>query len=121
MQESMETLVNKEYRYGFVTDIDTDAIPKGLNEDIIRYFTQKRRAGVYALRHRQECLCHLEASEINAAFRNRKATNFDRLRSRVPTPNCSASFNVLSQVSKGAAPRSAMGSKPIRAVDTASV
>ncbi len=28
--------VDGEYRYGFVTDIDTDVIPKGLNEDVVR-------------------------------------------------------------------------------------
>lgn len=43
-----------------------------------------------------------------------------RLRSRPPTPNSSASRIVLSQVSNGAVPRSAMGSKPITAVPTAS-
>src|SRR5208282_3264467 len=42
-------------------------------------------------------------------------------RSRVPTPNCSASRNVLSQVSKGGVPRSAIGSNPMSAMPTASV
>jgi len=43
------------------------------------------------------------------------------LRSRVPTPSCSASRNVLSEVSNGGVPRSAMGSNPISAMPTASV
>ena len=29
-------LANKEYKYGFVTEIESDAIPRGLNEDVIR-------------------------------------------------------------------------------------
>src|ERR1019366_5159760 len=43
------------------------------------------------------------------------------LRSRVPTPSSSARRSVLSQVSNGAVPRSAMGSNPIIAMATASV
>ena len=31
-----EVLTNKEYKYGFVTDIEAETLPKGLNEDIIR-------------------------------------------------------------------------------------
>jgi Fe-S cluster assembly protein SufB len=42
MSSSVETLVNKEYKYGFVTDIESDAAPKGLNEDIIRLISAKK-------------------------------------------------------------------------------
>ena len=31
------------YKYGFVTDIETEKIAKGLNEDIIRLISQKKR------------------------------------------------------------------------------
>ena len=44
-----------------------------------------------------------------------------RLRSRVPTPRLSARRSVLSHFSNGGAPRSAIGSRPITAVATASV
>jgi Fe-S cluster assembly protein SufB len=43
MSSSVESLVNKEYKYGFVTDIEADAAPKGLNEDIIRLISAKKR------------------------------------------------------------------------------
>lgn len=33
---TIEQLANKEYKYGFVTEIETESLPKGLNEDIIR-------------------------------------------------------------------------------------
>ena len=36
MSSGIEALVNREYAYGFVTDIETDTVPAGLNEDIIR-------------------------------------------------------------------------------------
>ena len=33
---TIESLANSEYKYGFVTDIEADAAPRGLNEDIVR-------------------------------------------------------------------------------------
>jgi Fe-S cluster assembly protein SufB len=42
MSSSVETLVHKEYKYGFVTDIESDSAPKGLNEDIIRLISAKK-------------------------------------------------------------------------------
>jgi Fe-S cluster assembly protein SufB len=42
MSSSVETLVNKEYKYGFVTDIESDVAPRGLNEDIIRLISAKK-------------------------------------------------------------------------------
>ena len=35
-------VTNSEYKHGFVTDIETDIIPVGLNEDIIRLISQKK-------------------------------------------------------------------------------
>jgi Fe-S cluster assembly protein SufB len=42
MSSPVETLVNKEYKYGFVTDIESDIAPPGLNEDIIRLISAKK-------------------------------------------------------------------------------
>ncbi|MEE9552416.1 MAG: Fe-S cluster assembly protein SufB [Gammaproteobacteria bacterium] len=36
----VEELVKKEYEHGFVTDIDSDTLPPGLNEDVIRQISQ---------------------------------------------------------------------------------
>ena len=41
-QQSIEELANKEYKYGFVTEIETDEVPRGLNEDIIRTISRKK-------------------------------------------------------------------------------
>jgi Fe-S cluster assembly protein SufB len=38
----VETLVNREYKYGFVTDIEADAVPAGLSEDIVRLISSKK-------------------------------------------------------------------------------
>ena len=42
MSSSIETLVNKEYAYGFVTDIESDTIPRGLTEETIRAISAKK-------------------------------------------------------------------------------
>ena len=42
MSSQVESLVNKEYKYGFVTDIESDMAPRGLNEDIIRLISSKK-------------------------------------------------------------------------------
>lgn len=38
----IDKVTQSEYKYGFVTDIETEAIPKGLNEDIIRIISAKK-------------------------------------------------------------------------------
>ena len=40
--QSIEELATQEYRYGFVTDVEAEALPKGLNEDIVRVISQKK-------------------------------------------------------------------------------
>jgi Fe-S cluster assembly protein SufB len=40
--EVIEQLANTEYKYGFVTDVEQDIAPKGLNEDIIRLISSKK-------------------------------------------------------------------------------
>ena len=42
MSSSIETLVNREYKAGFVTDIEADTIPHGLNEDTVRLISAKK-------------------------------------------------------------------------------
>jgi Fe-S cluster assembly protein SufB len=42
MSSSVESLVNKEYKYGFVTDIEADEAPMGLSEDIVRLISAKK-------------------------------------------------------------------------------
>lgn len=43
------TLSSRDYKYGFVTDIETDRIPNGLSEDVVRTISQKKgRAAVDA-------------------------------------------------------------------------
>ena len=39
---TIELLTNKEYKYGFVTDIESDVIPRGLTEDTVRLISEKK-------------------------------------------------------------------------------
>ena len=41
--QELEELATREYKYGFVTDIEQDAAPPGLNEDIIAFISRKKR------------------------------------------------------------------------------
>jgi Fe-S cluster assembly protein SufB len=41
-RNAIDNAVGSEYKYGFVSDIDTDVIPSGLNEDIIRLISHKK-------------------------------------------------------------------------------
>jgi Fe-S cluster assembly protein SufB len=49
MGSAIETLVNREYPYGFVTDVETDTIGRGLNEDVIRVISEKKNEPEFML------------------------------------------------------------------------
>jgi Fe-S cluster assembly protein SufB len=40
--EEIEKLAGQEYQYGFVTSIEEERVPKGLNEEIIRLISAKK-------------------------------------------------------------------------------
>jgi Fe-S cluster assembly protein SufB len=40
--DTIEQLATQEYKYGFVTDVESDTLPKGLNEDIIREISRRK-------------------------------------------------------------------------------
>lgn len=41
-RELIEGIASSEYKYGFTTDIETDVVPKGLSEDVIRHISAKK-------------------------------------------------------------------------------
>jgi len=41
--DTIESLVKQEYKYGFVTDVESDSAPPGLNEDIVRLISSKKK------------------------------------------------------------------------------
>lgn len=54
----LEDTVASDYKYGFVTDIDTDIIPKGLSEDVIRIISAKKNEPEWLLDWRLKAYKH---------------------------------------------------------------
>jgi Fe-S cluster assembly protein SufB len=55
---AIEQLANQEYKYGFVTDIESDVAPPGLNEDIVRLISTKKGEPAWMLEWRLRALRH---------------------------------------------------------------
>ncbi|MCL4402232.1 MAG: Fe-S cluster assembly protein SufB [Acidobacteria bacterium] len=54
----LENLANQEYKWGFVTDIDAESVPAGLNEDIIRLISAKKHEPEFMLEWRLKAYRH---------------------------------------------------------------
>jgi Fe-S cluster assembly protein SufB len=52
MATSVKALVNQPYKYGFVTDIESDSIPRGLSEEVIRLISAKKNEPEFMLEFR---------------------------------------------------------------------
>jgi Fe-S cluster assembly protein SufB len=48
----IEEVTNSEYKYGFVTDIEMDTAPVGLNEDTVRFISAKKNEPEFLLEYR---------------------------------------------------------------------
>src|SRR5947209_3344673 len=56
--KTVEALVNREYEWGFVTDIEADVIPAGLNEDVVRLISSKKSGPAFMLEWRLRAFRH---------------------------------------------------------------
>ena len=56
--QELEELTGGEYKHGFVTDIESDTIPKGLNEDVIRLISSKKQEPDWMLEYRLKAYRH---------------------------------------------------------------
>ncbi len=54
----IDTVVNKTYEYGFVTDIESDTIAPGLNEDVVRLISAKKNEPEFLLQWRLKAYRH---------------------------------------------------------------
>ena len=50
--ETIEQLATREYKYGFVTDIESETLPPGLNEDVVRAISAKKKEPEWLLEFR---------------------------------------------------------------------
>jgi Fe-S cluster assembly protein SufB len=72
-QDTIERLTHQEYKYGFVTDIDTETAPRGLNEDIVRLISAKKNEPPFMLEWRLKAFRHwdkLAKSEAEPKWAN---------------------------------------------------
>jgi Fe-S cluster assembly protein SufB len=56
--QTTEDLVNQEYKYGFVTEIETDTVPRGLNEATVRLISAKKNEPSFMLDWRLKAYRH---------------------------------------------------------------
>lgn len=59
----LEDFTNSEYKYGFVSDIETDFAPKGLSEDIVRFISAKKNEPEWMLEYRLKAFRHWQTMQ----------------------------------------------------------
>ena len=63
-EEILRDVTAGEYKYGFVSDIDTHIIPKGLNEDVVRYISTVKGEPEWLLEFRLKAFRHWQTLEM---------------------------------------------------------
>jgi Fe-S cluster assembly protein SufB len=58
MSTSLQQVTGQEYKYGFVTDIESDSVAAGLNEDVIRFISDKKGEPEWLLDFRLKAYRH---------------------------------------------------------------
>ena len=58
MSSNIQDLANQEYKYGFVTEIEADTVPRGLSEDVIRLISSKKNEPRFMLDWRLKAYRH---------------------------------------------------------------
>jgi len=54
----LDDVTNSEYKWGFVSNIESDNAPKGLNEDIVRFISAKKNEPEWLLEYRLKAFRH---------------------------------------------------------------
>ena len=58
MNETITQIADQEYKYGFVTNIEADVVPPGLNEDVVRLISEKKGEPAWMLEWRLKAFRH---------------------------------------------------------------
>src|SRR5215471_13384581 len=61
--KTIQDLTSQDYKWGFVTSVEEDRIPKGLNEDVIRLISAKKEEPEFMLEWRLKAYRHWAAQE----------------------------------------------------------
>jgi len=64
--KTLEALANREYKWGFVSDIEADTLPPGLSEDVIRLISAKKKEPEFMLDWRLRAYRHWASLERSA-------------------------------------------------------
>ncbi len=56
--EQVQAVADRSYKYGFVTEVEEDRAPKGLNEDIVRFISAKKNEPEWLLEWRLKAYRH---------------------------------------------------------------
>ena len=67
MQDSnhiINEVTSGDYKYGFVTDIDTEVIHRGLDEETVRIISAKKNEPEWLLEFRLKSFCHWQTLEM---------------------------------------------------------
>src|ERR1700681_3293183 len=54
----LETLIGRGYQHGFVTEIDSDTVAPGLDEDVVRLISRKKQEPAFLTEWRLKALPH---------------------------------------------------------------
>src|SRR3989338_5309475 len=54
----LQEIASQEYKYGFHTDIESETVPKGLSEDVIRLISKKKNEPAFMLEYRLKAYRH---------------------------------------------------------------
>ena len=59
--EVIDQFVGQEYKWGFYTDLETDTLPPGLDEEVVRHISAKKEEPEWLLEWRLRTMYLLEA------------------------------------------------------------
>ncbi len=62
--EPLAQALAQPYRHGFITDVESDSLPPGLDEDIVRAISKRKREPEFLLKRRLEAFAHWQAMPL---------------------------------------------------------
>ena len=63
-EKIIEDITNSDYKYGFTTDIETEILSRGLNEDVVRLISQKKQEPEWLLEFRLRAFRHWQQMKV---------------------------------------------------------
>lgn len=61
--QDVEALIGQKYRHGFVTEIESDSLPPGLDEGVVRAISLKKREPAFLLEWRLKAFRHWQTMQ----------------------------------------------------------